>query len=239
MGGKDPVILVGMFALLVGWTFTLMFVIRYAFLSSWRFDRTGRALMGFMATVAVVLTFNVAVMIVGAFPGLGYLSAGLAVLYAMAAGKFLSILVDVQRAEHRTRREIFEEVEMRGKVSNFFRREPTLYIGVLAAAANWLVGFQFDWLTAGQAALWMTAINAVAGVVAAVKTRPIPPQAFTYAVTSLAGLGAAYGLDYSQEQVGQFNTMVLAVMMFLARGQVSPKTQAPVTGVLGDKVTTP
>jgi len=124
------------------------------------------------------------------------------------------------------------------RIKNFFRREPTLYIGALAALLNWLVGFQFDGLSAEQASWWMVVINAVLGVWAAIKTRPIAPQAFTYLITSAAGLGAAYGLDYSQEQLGQFNALVMAVLMFLTRGQVSPTLDAGKTGVLGTKVTT-
>lgn len=121
-----------------------------------------------------------------------------------------------------------------GKIS----REPTLWLAVLAGALNFAVTFGLDGLNAEQAAWINTAINAIVAAVAAARTRPVAPQAFTYALTSLAGLFAAYGLDFSQEMVGSANLLMLSILALLTRGQVSPKEDAPVTGVLGNKVTT-
>ncbi len=105
-------------------------------------------------------------------------------------------------------------------------REPTLVIGVIASALSLLVGFGFDWLTATQAALVVAALNAVLGVVNAVSVRPIAPAAFTYLVGAIAALAAAYGLNVGQEVVGAINGLVLSVLMFLTRGQVTP-TSSP------------
>lgn len=124
-----------------------------------------------------------------------------------------------------------------GKPMKFFK-EPTLWLAVLAAALNFAVTFGWDGLSAEQAAWINTAVNAVVAAVAATLTRPIAPQAFTYAVTSLAGLLGAYGLDFSQEAVGALNLLVIAVLGLLTRGQVSPTERAPFTGVLGNRVVT-
>ena len=109
-----------------------------------------------------------------------------------------------------------------------FGREPTLLIGAIAAALSVAVSFQFDWLTAEQAALIVALLNAVLGVVNAVTVRPIAPAAFTYLIGAGAALLAGYGLDLSQEMVGSVNGLVLAVLLFLTRGQVTP-TASPRT----------
>lgn len=100
--------------------------------------------------------------------------------------------------------------------------EWTLMFAVIAGALNWLVGFKLDFLTADQAALWLVVINAVVGVVAALKTRPMPPQVFTYAIASFVALLTAYGLSFDQDQVASFSTLTLAVLALLTRGQVKP-----------------
>ncbi len=104
-------------------------------------------------------------------------------------------------------------------------REPTLVIGVIASALSLLVGFGFDWLTAEQAALVVVVLNAVLGVVNAISVRPIAPAAFTYLVGAVATLAAAYGLNVGQEVVGAINGLVLSILMFLTRGQVTPTSR--------------
>ena len=102
------------------------------------------------------------------------------------------------------------------------RREPTLIIGVIAAALGLIVTFGFDWLTAEQAALIVAAINAALGVFNAIKVRPVAPAAFTYAVGAIAALAAGYGFNVGQETVGAVNGLVLAALMLLTRAQVTP-----------------
>lgn len=103
-----------------------------------------------------------------------------------------------------------------------FGREPTLLIGAIASALSIAVGFNFDWLNARQAALIVLVLNAALGVINALAVRPIAPAAFTYLVAAVAALCAAYGLDVGQEMVGAVNGLVLSVLMFLTRGQVTP-----------------
>lgn len=110
------------------------------------------------------------------------------------------------------------------------RREPALLLNTIAAVLGLIVSFGPDWLSAGQAALIIAALNAGFGVLTAVLTRPIAPAAFTAFISSLAALGAAYGLEYSQENVGALNALVLAVLALLTRAQVSPAPpSAPVS----------
>lgn len=116
---------------------------------------------------------------------------------------------------------------------SFWGREPALVIAVIAAALNWAVGFGFGGLTADRVALINVVVNAVAGCVAAWATKPIAPQAFTYAVTAIFGLLASYGLDFTSAQVASTQLFVLAVLTLITRGQVSPTADAPNTGVLG------
>lgn len=101
-------------------------------------------------------------------------------------------------------------------------REPTLVIGAVGSALSILVGFQLDWLDARQAALIVLVLNAILGALNAAAVRPIAPAAFTYLVGAVAALCAAYGLDVGQEMVGSINGLVLSVLLFLTRGQVTP-----------------
>lgn len=111
--------------------------------------------------------------------------------------------------------------------------EWTLIAAALTALLNWGVGFGLDSLTAGQAAALMVAVNAVAATVVAWRTRPVPPNVYTYLIASLAALGAAYGLQFSQEHVGLFTSAVIAVLGLVTRNQVSPK-EAVDPRVLGE-----
>ena len=119
----------------------------------------------------------------------------------------------------------------------FLRREPALWLASLQAALAALVGFKFDWLTAEQAALWLAGANVIIGAVLAWRTRPIAPSVYTTALSVVLTLLAAYGLDVNQEMVGTINLAVVAIVTFLARGQISPEEDARRTGVLGAKTT--
>jgi len=102
------------------------------------------------------------------------------------------------------------------------KMEWALFSAAIAAGLDWFVGFKLDSLSTGQAAAIMTAINAVAALVVAWRTRPVPPGVYVYLIASLAALGSAYGLEWSQEAVATFTTFVIAVLGMLHRVQVSP-----------------
>jgi len=69
-------------------------------------------------------------------------------------------------------------------------------------------------------------------------TRPIAPNVYTYALSAVAGLLGAYGLDLSQEMVTSTQSFVLVLFALVSRSQVSPIGDEDKTGVMGDKVTT-
>jgi hypothetical protein len=98
----------------------------------------------------------------------------------------------------------------------------TLALAALAGVLDWVAGFGWHALTPAEAAWWITAINAVAAIIAAWKTRPIAPQVWTYGVTAVAALLGAYGLHLNQGSVSAFSTALLAVLALLTHGQVSP-----------------
>lgn len=120
----------------------------------------------------------------------------------------------------------------------FFGREPTLWIAVAVAFINFLVGFQLDALSPAQGAWIATVINAIGAIVVAFQARPVAPNVFSYAISAVAGLLGAYGLDMSQEMVTSTQSFVLVLFALVSRAQVSPIEDADKTGVLGDKVTT-
>lgn len=103
-----------------------------------------------------------------------------------------------------------------------FGREPTLVIGVIASVLSVLVTFNLDWLTAKQAALIVVVLNATLGTVNAVAVRPVAPAAITYLIGAIAALATAYGFAVNESTVGAVNSAVIAVLMFLTRGQVTP-----------------
>lgn len=102
------------------------------------------------------------------------------------------------------------------------RREPALIIGVISGALSLLVALNFHGLTADQATLIVAAITAVSGAITAAVTRPIAPAAFTLVVTAGADLLAGFHFDLSAGTVAAINGTLLAVLVLLSRGQVSP-----------------
>lgn len=115
--------------------------------------------------------------------------------------------------------------------------EWSLAVGAITAILDWLVGFGWSALTADQAALIVAAITAVAGVVVALKTRPIAPGAFTYAISALAALLGGYGLHLSQQNVATFSAAFVAVLAFIMRGHVAPAADVKAGLVAKDGVT--
>lgn len=102
------------------------------------------------------------------------------------------------------------------------KTEWALVAAAISAALNWSVGFRWDGLSAEQASLWMAGINAVAALFVAWRTRPVLPGVYVYVISALAALGAAYGMDWSQESVALFTSAMIAVLAMLHRVQVSP-----------------
>lgn len=105
-------------------------------------------------------------------------------------------------------------------------REPTLWIGVVSSLLVVLGTAGFHWLTGQEAALWVVAINAIAGAANAYLVRPISPVAFTYAVGSIVAVAGAYGLNLPIETVAAINAAVIPILALLTRDQVSPVASA-------------
>lgn len=109
-----------------------------------------------------------------------------------------------------------------------FGREPTLWLQFIAAVAALLVTFEWDGLSAEQAALWVAALTAVVAAVNAALVRPVAPVAFTGLVAAVAALAVGYGLDVTAEQVGMVQAVTVAGLALLVRDQVTPV--GPATG---------
>jgi hypothetical protein len=101
-------------------------------------------------------------------------------------------------------------------------REPTLAIMLLSQGVVLLGTFGFNFLNGQQAALIVTAINAVFAAILAAMVRPIAPTAFTYAVGSIVAVAAAYGFNLTAEQFAGISAFTIAILAFVSRGQVSP-----------------
>lgn len=100
-------------------------------------------------------------------------------------------------------------------------REPALWLNSLSAVLGLVVTFNVG-LTEDQAGWVVAGVSAILGAIAAALTRPIAVQAFTTLVATLASAIAAFGYDVSPTTTAAINGLVLAVLMFVTRGQVSP-----------------
>lgn len=102
-----------------------------------------------------------------------------------------------------------------------FGREPALWLNSLAAVLGLVVTFNVG-LTEVQAGLLVAGTSAVLGAIAAALTRPIAVQAFTAAVATVASAVGAFGFEVAPTTTAAINGCVLAVLMFITRGQVTP-----------------
>ncbi|AZM51749.1 hypothetical protein DMA15_03450 [Streptomyces sp. WAC 01529] len=102
-----------------------------------------------------------------------------------------------------------------------FGREPALIVNSVGAILSLVVAFNVG-LSSAQAGWVVAAISAVFAAIAAALTRPIAPAAFTGLVAVVASTVAAFGFDVSDGVVASVNGIVIAGLMFLTRGQVSP-----------------
>lgn len=103
-----------------------------------------------------------------------------------------------------------------------FGREPTVIVQTIGAALALVATFGIPGLSSTQAALWVAALGAVAGVVNALAVRPVAPAAFTGAAATAWPLLASYGLHLSQVQLGATQALLIAVLVLLTRTQVTP-----------------
>jgi hypothetical protein len=103
-----------------------------------------------------------------------------------------------------------------------FGREPALALNSLAGILGLAVTFQIGGLDATEAGWIVAGCSAILGAVAAALTRPIAVQAFTTAVATIASGVAAFGYEAAPTHVAAINGFVLAVLMFVTRGQVTP-----------------
>lgn len=104
-----------------------------------------------------------------------------------------------------------------------FGREPALWLNSLAALLGLVVTFNVG-LTAEEAGWAVAGTSAILGAVAAALTRPIAVQAFTAAVATTASAVTAFGFEVAPTTTAAVNGCVLAVLMFITRGQVTPIT---------------
>lgn len=108
------------------------------------------------------------------------------------------------------------------KPVRIFGREPALWVGFIAAVLGGLATTGIDGLSPLQAAGIIGGINALAAIITAWQVRPVAPAIYTNAVAAGVAIATAYGQHATPELVGSYNAIVLAGLMLLTRGQVSP-----------------
>ena len=103
-----------------------------------------------------------------------------------------------------------------------FGREPALFVATLTALIMFAGTLGFSALGENQAGLWVAAVNAVFAALLAWTTRPLSPGVFAMAVSAIVALGTSYGLNLTEVQINGLNGLLVPVLMFITRGQVSP-----------------
>lgn len=103
-----------------------------------------------------------------------------------------------------------------------FGREPALWVAGIAAILGLIATFGLPFLTDTEATVIVAVVDAGAGVVIAIRTRPIAPGAFLTFVSAVVAVLTAYGVAVPQRTVGAVDLVVLAVLALITRGQVSP-----------------
>lgn len=102
-------------------------------------------------------------------------------------------------------------------------REISFWVGIVNALLAALLGMKWlDW-SPENTALVLTAVNAVAAVIAAIATRPFPVPLLSAALVAVLTCAAGFGLDITNDQVGLWNALLVAVWSAYTRTQNSPE----------------
>lgn len=228
------------FAMFVGAIVGVEFIISYHTKSggSWvetRYGRVSMRLMGSLGLVFVLVSLRIlsiwtkshlwdaATYVLGAL-------GTLAVIWAMVSTRRL--MGQLQEEAARTHRErnssmdtpqVIRSSEVTSPTIPIFGREPALLITTTGSALALLVALGIP----GFSDLTVTAINSVIffgiGAYAAVKTRPFEPMAIVAVVGPVAQLIGAYGFHIDPAVVTGVQAVVLSVLQFVIRSQVTPK----------------
>lgn len=103
-----------------------------------------------------------------------------------------------------------------------FLKEPMFALGAIVALIGVIGTFGFPQFTADNASALVVVLMAIAAAVGAWTTRPIAVAPFTALIGALIAFGVTYGLNLPDATVVQLNAAVYPILVFLARGQVSP-----------------
>jgi len=107
-------------------------------------------------------------------------------------------------------------------MQKFLGREPALVIAAINALIMIVGTMGFGVFNNEQAGVSVAVVNAAAGVLTALVTRPIGPAAFTSFIAAVLALLAAYQVNIPGETVAAINAAVYPLLAFLTRGNVSP-----------------
>jgi hypothetical protein len=119
----------------------------------------------------------------------------------------------------------------------WFGREPALVISTIASVAGLLIALGathlswMHWLNAAFVAALVVFLNAVAGVLVAVRTRPWGPAIFSTVIVAAVGLLAAVGFQVTPDVLASVQLVAAAAVTMWTRTQVTPEHDpAPLPG---------
>ena len=116
-----------------------------------------------------------------------------------------------------------------------FGRSPTLAVQALGALAMIVAVFGWDKLTVEQAGLVTAALAALVAVVNALLVRPVNPALFAGFINAGVALLTAYGLNFSQEQIGAVQFGVQSLVAFILLNYVTPAADPAIGGGVSAK----
>lgn len=109
----------------------------------------------------------------------------------------------------------------------WFGREPALVIQGITGFLLMLAGFGLAGLNDGLVASIAALLVAAANTYTALYVRPIAPTIFGGLIAAGATLGAAFGLDWTQQQVALVTLAAQSIVALLTRPQQRPVQTAP------------
>jgi hypothetical protein len=100
--------------------------------------------------------------------------------------------------------------------------EPALILTLLSGVVGLLVAAHAG-LNPETGALWIGGIQAVAGLIIGLRTKPWAPGIFTGLLAAVFALAGGYGLHLAPEVTAAISNIVMAVLGFVTRHQVKAK----------------
>lgn len=109
-------------------------------------------------------------------------------------------------------------------VTNFDTQpgEPALILSLISSVVGLLIAAHAG-LNPQTGALWIGGVQAVAGLIIGLRTKPWAPGLFTGVIAAVFALAGGYGLHLAPELSAAISNVVMVILGFVTRHQVQAK----------------